>query len=108
MREDLIEVFKIIITYKDNNGNCTSILHKDLGTRGNKFKLYQKYVNYDLRKYFLANRIITIWNSLPDNVVSFTSINMSKNIKEIFLHEQDFYFNWKADSTETGAQSEGH
>ena len=33
-------------------------------------------VNYDLRKYFFANRIITIWNSLPDNVVSSTSVNM--------------------------------
>ena len=51
MRGDLIEVFKII-TNTDNNGNCTSILYKGLVKRGNRYKLYQKHVNYDLRKYF--------------------------------------------------------
>ena len=51
------------------------VLHKDLVTRGNRHELYQKLANYDLMKYFFANRIITIGNSLPDNVVSSTSIN---------------------------------
>ena len=77
LRGDLIDVFKII-TNIDNNGNCISTLNKDLETRGNRYKLYQTHVNYDLRKYFFANRIITLWNSLPDNVVSSTSINMFK------------------------------
>ena len=67
-----------IITNKDNDGNCTFVLHKDLVTRGNRYKLYQKHVNYDFY-YFFANRIITIWNSLPDNAASSTSINMFKN-----------------------------
>ena len=48
LRGDLIEVFKIT-TNKDNNDNCTLTLHKDLETRGNIYKLYQKHVNYDLR-----------------------------------------------------------
>ena len=51
--QELIEVFKII-TNKDNHGNCTLTLHKDLVTRGNRYKLYQKHVNYDLRKYFFC------------------------------------------------------
>ena len=50
---DLIEVFKII-TNKDNNGNSTLILHKELVTRGDRYKFYQKH-DYDLRKYFFAN-----------------------------------------------------
>ena len=78
LKGDLIEVFKIMTT-KDNHGNCTLTPHKDLVTRGNRYKLYQKHVNYDLRKYFFANRIITTWNSLPENDVSSTSINMFKN-----------------------------
>ena len=53
--------------------NCTLILHRDLVTRGNRCNIYQKHVNYDLRKYFFA---ITKWVSLPDNVVSSTSNNM--------------------------------
>ena len=43
---DLIGIFKII-TNKDNNGKCTSILHKDFVTMGNRYKLHQKHVNYD-------------------------------------------------------------
>jgi hypothetical protein len=51
------------------------------------------------------NRTITIWNSLPDNVASSTSINKFKNTLDKFLHAQDVYFNWKADLTGTGDQS---
>ena len=72
------------------------------------FKLYQKHVNYDLREYVFANRIITIWNSLPDNVVSSTPINMFKNRLDNFLHAQDVYFNCKDDLTGTGDRSESH
>ena len=107
LRGDLIEVFKII-TNKNNHGNCTLTLHKDLVTRGNRYKLHQKHVNYDLRKYFFANRIITTWNSLPDNLVSSTSINILKNRLDYFVHAQDVYFNWKADLTGTGDRSEIH
>ena len=101
---DLIEVLKII-TNKDNHGNCTLTLHKDLVTMGNRYKLYQKHVNYDLRKYFFANRIVTICNSSPDNIVSSTSFNIFKNRLDYFLHAQDVYFNWKADLTGTGDRS---
>jgi hypothetical protein len=107
LRGDLIEVFKII-TNKDNSGNCTLTLHKDLVTRGNRYKLYQKHVNYDLRKHFFANRIVAVWNSLPDSVVSSASVNIFKNRLDKFLHDQDIYFNWKADLTGTGDRSKNY
>ena len=56
-RGDLIEVFKII-TNKDNNG-------KDLVTRGNRYKLYQKHVNYDLGKYFLLTGLLQYGTVYP-------------------------------------------
>ena len=37
-------------------------------TRGNKYKLAQHHCHYDLRKYNFTNRVIPIWNSLPDHV----------------------------------------
>jgi len=102
--EDLNEVFKII-TSEDKNGKCNLVLHKGLATKGNRYKLYQKHVNFDLRKYYFVNRIVAQWNSLPDNCVSSTSINMFKNRLEKFLHDQDIYFNWKANLTGTGNRS---
>jgi len=104
LRGDLIEVFKIIAS-EDNNGNCNLAFHKGLATRGNRYKLYQKHVNYDLRKYFFVGRIVAHWNSLPDSVVSSDSINMFKNRLDKFLHDQDIYYNWEADLTGTGDRS---
>ena len=57
---------------------------------------------------FFANWIITIRNSLPDNVVSSTSINIFSNRLDVFLHAEDVYFNWKADRTGTGDHSKIH
>ena len=105
LKSDLIEVCKII-TKKGIKSNCNLFLHKELVAGGNRYKLYQKHVDYDLRKYFFANRIITLLDSLLDNVVSSTSINMFKNCLDYFLHDQDIYFNWKADLTGTRNKSE--
>ena len=38
-------------------------------TTGNKYKISQDHVSYDLRKFCFSNRVRTLWNSLPDIVV---------------------------------------
>jgi len=48
-------------------------------TRGNTFKIFPEHVHYNLRKYYFSNRVIQIWNSLPDSVVESNSINSFKN-----------------------------
>jgi len=54
--------------------------------RADSRKLLVKICHYDLRKYFCSNRIINIWNSLPDSVV------MDDTVKQ-FKHRLDKY--WK-------------
>jgi len=39
-------------------------------TRGTKYKLIQHHCCYDLRKFNFTNRVIPIWNSLSNHVVS--------------------------------------
>jgi len=34
--------------------------------RGNRYKLIQKHVHYNLTKFSFSNRVVPIWNSLPD------------------------------------------
>jgi hypothetical protein len=91
MRGDLIEVHKII-----NNNNidvdCTLNLHQGLGTtRGNRYKLHQGQVKYNLRIYFFTDRVTQRWNSLPDEVVGANNINIFKRklddyaCSEVFL-----------------------
>ena len=109
IRGDLIEVFKIIT--QNSNSNCNLVfhnnlaLHNNLQTRGNRYKLFQNQVVYDLRKYFFKNRIIALWNSLPDQVVSSVSLNMFKNRLDRFLHAQVVFYDWRADLTGIGNRS---
>jgi len=48
-------------------------------TRDNKLKIYQDHVHYNLRKYFFANRVICIWNSLPDSIIEANSVDAFNN-----------------------------
>ena len=59
-------------------------------TRGNSLKLAKKYARLDVRKHFFSNRVIDIWNSLPDEVVTAPSINSFKMTLDKF---------WKNDAS---------
>ena len=66
-------------------------------TRDNKLKIHQDHVHYNLRKYFSANRVICIWNSLPDSVIEANSVDSFKN--RIDKYWNNFEFKYKADPT---------
>jgi len=80
----MIEVYKIFSGKYD--ATVTSWLtdrhlesHYDL--RGHRFSLYQSQIHYDSsisRKYNFTNRIISIWNGLPDTVISATTVDTFK------------------------------
>jgi len=46
-----------------------------VSTGGNKYKIFQDHVSYNLRKYFFSNTVIQTWNSLPDSIVASSTIN---------------------------------
>jgi len=52
--------------------------YKTMRTRGNRYKLTQHHCHYVLRKYTYTNRVIPIWNSLSDYVVSAETVNTFK------------------------------
>ena len=51
----------------------------DLTTRGNVFKLNKGRAKYDLHKYYVTNRVVNAWNSLPDHIVLSETINTFKS-----------------------------
>jgi len=62
---DLILCYKYLhgLTDTDNrNFWCVQLSPK---TRHNGLKLYKAHCNNDVRKAFLTNRVVDIWNSLP-------------------------------------------
>ena len=44
-------------------------------------QLQKNRFNYDLWKYCFTNRVVNIWNSLPNSVISANNINMFKQIR---------------------------
>jgi len=59
--------------------------------------LYQSQIHYDTRKYNFTNRIISIWNGLPDTVISATTVDTSKARLDRFWQNQEVIYNWKTD-----------
>ena len=66
-------------------------------TRGNKCKLAQHRYHYVLRKYYFTNKLIPIWNSLSNHVVSAETINTFKNRLDTLWSDQDVLSNYKVD-----------
>ena len=62
-------------------------------TRGHNYKLFLKRCNLDIRKYFFAFSIVSLWNGLPPKIVNAGSIKSFKNL----LQDVDFnsQLRWK-------------
>ena len=82
IRGDMIELYKI--TTRKYDSCCSLRLVSDIVyasiTRGNKLKLVLQHCKYDLRKHYFTNRVVSIWNSLPNDVV------MADNIMIILIY----------------------
>jgi ribonucleases P/MRP protein subunit RPP40 len=86
-RGDLIETFKIL--------SGRELISKELffqpapahyGLRGHSMKIYKPCCRTVLRKSFFSLRVIDDWNSLPQSVVSASSVNEFKNRLDKFWH----------------------
>ena len=78
LRGQLIEVFKILNGFDNVK---PSLLTRDENplTRNNGCKLVGKRFHTDRAKHFFTNKIVKVWNLLPESVVSSLSINQFKN-----------------------------
>ena len=105
-RGDMIETYKIITEkYESKSANVVFNMNKNTFTRGNRFKLFPSNNYNKIRDNFFTNRVINIWNSLPDNVVCAKTTNAFKNLLDKFWSNQEFKFNWRAEVSGTGSRS---
>jgi len=59
-------------------------------TRNHIFALQQSHIQYDMRKFSFPNRIIPLWNSLPDYIVSSPTLNTFKARLDRFWETKRF------------------
>ena len=84
IRSDMIEVFKIVHGFEDIEPGIF-FSFSDSATRGHPFKIYKQFSRLNLRKYFFSQRVVDIWNSLPDSAVSASAVNEFKGHLDKFL-----------------------
>ena len=72
----------------------------------NQPQITKKEDKYDLCKFYFANRIVNIWNSLPSYVVSAETVNCFKTRLNRFWLNQDIIYNFRSEIHGTGSRSE--
>ena len=76
-RADVIECYKF--THRLYKSEKPFTIDDDTTRRGHSLKIKKVRAEKELRKHFFGNRIVNLWNSLPENVVTAPSINSFKN-----------------------------
>jgi hypothetical protein len=74
---DLCTCFKIIHGYNDT---CLDmhLERRPNNTRGHNFRLFKQLCRTDMLRFFFCNRMCTVWNSLPLDVVNAPSVSSFK------------------------------
>jgi len=71
------------------------MLEKQYDTRGHRYKLVPQLCEYDLWKHFLVNRLVKLWNPLPDDVVSACSVSSFKRPLDLTWRGFSLYYDYK-------------
>ena len=104
-----LELYKISTGKYDSDCGLSLYLRSDIVyasiTRGNKFKLVPQHCKlaYDLRKHYFTNRVVPIWNSLPNDVVMADNINLFKNHLDKLWPSCEFVYSYRAQPSGTGS-----
>ena len=79
-------------------------MQQDGITRGHSLKLANNRYQYDLRKF--APRIVNVWNSLPEIVISADTTGTFKRRLDKFWQHQDILYDYKVELTGVGNRSQ--
>jgi len=74
LRADLILCYKILHSLVLLSSDDFFTIFRNRATRGHSYKLFLPESRVDCRKRFFAVRVVRVWNSLPDDVVSADSL----------------------------------
>ena len=108
----MIEVYKMFSGRYDatvTNWFTNRHIDKKYEVRSHRFciPVHQFPIKFDMRKFNFTNRVISVWNTLPDTVVSANTIDTFKARLDRFWSDQEvkYRYNWKSDII-TGSRSQ--
>ncbi|XP_071160820.1 uncharacterized protein [Mytilus edulis] len=100
LRGDMIETYKIttgVYDSKVTEGLFTR--NTSSTTRGNSMKLVKYRSRLDIRKYYFTNRVVEVWNSLPDIVVTAKNVKIFGNRLDKHWKEHPMIYNFDTEYT---------
>jgi hypothetical protein len=103
LRGDMIETFKIITGIYDNEVTEGIFdLDPNTRTRGHSKKIKKKFCKINLRKFSFTNRIVDLWNTLPQSVIDAKDARQFEIRLNKYWEHQDVKFEYKASIQNTG------
>ena len=78
-RADLLEVFKLYKGLSTIPFDRFFTLSSVNNTRGHSAKIVKHHCHLDIRRHFFCERVIDRWNSLSQQAINSTSVNIFKN-----------------------------
>ena len=88
-RFDLIQVFKIIHKIDDIDSSVFFKFADNVGTRGHCLKLAKPKAHKSIRLNSFGHRTVSIWNNLPEEVVTCTTVNSFKTqLDKLWQHKR--------------------
>lgn len=103
VRGDMVETYKILCGVYDQEV-CDDIfrLRSDSATRGHSKKIFKNYTRLMLRKNSFCNRVVNLWNGLPDDVVSSESTIVFERKLDKLWKDQGLKYNYRTHIRITG------
>ena len=84
----MFETYKIMQGMSKVDRGKLFSLSQNTRTRGHTLKLRAGRVRTDKRKYFFTKRVVSLWNSLPQDVVMASGLDAFKRGLDRFLEEK--------------------
>ncbi len=93
----MLQTYKILHQEYDIDQEIFFKPPADKRTRGHSFKLFKDRVENPSRRQFFSNRVIRMWNDLPEEVVSASKIDTFKERLDQYWSPREWLYNYEAE-----------
>ncbi len=98
-RGQMIEVYKIISNTYDKNVTSNLLRFRQnnyVYLRGHNYMLEQRRIQKPVCRNFFSNKVVKVWNNLPNHVVMAESLNIFKNRLDLLWENQDLLTDFRS------------
>ncbi len=94
-----IQTYKILHQEYDLDSSEMFKSPTDGRTRGHSYKLFKERAVTPLRRSFFTNRVIDLWNELPEEVVTSPKVDTFKERLDKYWLSKDWLYDFESDTS---------